>query len=28
MVLEDLKTARRHAVLKAHELDLPSSIQV
>jgi len=27
MVLEDLKTARRHAILKAHELDLPASIQ-
>ncbi|MDB2603331.1 GDP-mannose 4,6-dehydratase [Planktomarina temperata] len=27
MVLEDLKTARRHAMLKAHELDLPASIQ-
>lgn len=27
MVLEDLKTARRHAILKAHELDLPTSIQ-
>ena len=27
MVLDDLNTARRHAVLKAHELDLPASIQ-
>ena len=27
MVLEDVKTARRHALLKAHELDLPASIQ-
>jgi len=27
MVLEDLKTARRHAILKAHELNLPASIQ-
>jgi GDPmannose 4,6-dehydratase len=27
MVLEDLKTARRHTILKAHELDLPASIQ-
>ena len=27
MVLEDLKTARRHAILKAHELALPASIQ-
>ncbi len=27
MVLEDLKTARRHALLKANELDLPASIQ-
>ena len=27
MVLEDLKTACRHAILKAHELDLPASIQ-
>jgi GDPmannose 4,6-dehydratase len=27
MVLEDLKTARRHAILKAHKLDLPVSIQ-
>ena len=27
MVLEDLKTARRHAILKEHELGLPASIQ-
>ncbi len=27
MVLEDVKTARRNAFLKAHELDLPASIQ-
>ena len=27
MVLEDLKTARRHAILKDHELGLPASIQ-
>ena len=27
MVVEDLKTARRHAILKAHELGLPASIQ-
>ena len=27
MVLEDLKIARRHAILKGHELDLPTSIQ-
>jgi GDPmannose 4,6-dehydratase len=27
MVLEDLKTARRHAVLKEHELGLPAPIQ-
>ena len=27
MVFEDLKTARRHAILKVHELDLPASIQ-
>jgi len=27
MVAEDLKTARRHALLKAHGLDLPASIE-
>ena len=27
MVFEDLKTARRHAILKEHELGLPASIQ-
>ncbi|MDB4593899.1 GDP-mannose 4,6-dehydratase [Paracoccaceae bacterium] len=27
MVREDLKTARRNAILKAHEFDLPASIQ-
>jgi len=27
MVAEDLKTARRHALLKAHGLDLPVSIE-
>ena len=27
MVLEDLKIARRHAILKGHDLNLPASIQ-
>ncbi len=27
MVVEDLKAARRHALLKAHGLDLPVSVE-
>jgi GDPmannose 4,6-dehydratase len=28
MVLEDLKTAKRHALLKEHEFQLPVSLEI